>query len=95
MSEENIMRKCKAFGELSAKSAIRKVEACSTVDAVPVIRCKDCKYWMPHTQLGFDEVRAVYHDYCAMHCPDDDFYAYRKRADDYCSWAERKEENEQ
>ncbi len=30
------MKKCKAYGELSAKSAIRKVETWQTVDAIPV-----------------------------------------------------------
>lgn len=30
------MKKCKAYGELSAKSAIRKVETWQTVDAEPV-----------------------------------------------------------
>lgn len=32
-----------SFGELSAKGAIRCVTEQPTVDAVPVVRCKDCK----------------------------------------------------
>ena len=45
------MRKCKEFGELSAKSAIRKVEACPTVDAVPVRH----GHWINHYDDLFPE----------------------------------------
>lgn len=55
-----------------------------------LIRCKDCKYWMPHTQFGYDEDSDEYHNYCKRHLPDDTFYAFMKEADDFCSWAERK-----
>lgn len=58
----------------------------------PLIRCRDCKYWMPHTQFGYDADYDEYHNYCKRHLPDDDFYAFIKEADDFCSWAERKEE---
>ena len=39
----NLM-KMKDFGELTAKKAIRAVENAPTIDAEPVIRCRDCKY---------------------------------------------------
>lgn len=63
-----------------------------TIDAVPVIRCKDCKYWLPHAQFGFDEDNNEYHNYCERLVPDDDFYAFTREADEFCSRAERKEE---
>lgn len=62
-----------------------------TVDAVPVIRCKDCKYWLPHSQFGFDEDNDEYYDYCELLVPDDDYYAITRQADDFCSRAERKD----
>lgn len=71
---------------------IRFLLALPTVDAEPVIRCKDCKHWLPHTQFGYDADNEKYHNYCERHLPDDDFYAFIKEAEDYCSWAERKEE---
>lgn len=46
-----------------------------TVDAVPVVRCKDCKWWNT-TQL--DECVA----YNAL---------WVANPDDYCSWGERRE----
>lgn len=55
-----------------------------------LIRCKDCKHWLPHTQFGYDADYEEYHNYCNRHLPDDDFYAFIKEAEDYCSWAERK-----
>lgn len=50
----------------------------STVDAVPVIRCCDCKHF------EYFEDQFVQMTHCDMHdrCPD---------FTDYCSWAERKE----
>ena len=67
------------FGELSAKKAIRRVQAQPTVDAVPVIRCCDCIYF------EYLENQFVQMTHCDVHdrCPD---YT------DYCSWAVRKEE---
>lgn len=56
-----------------------------------LIRCKDCKYWLPHSQFGFDKDNDEYYDYCELLVPDDDYYAVTRQADDYCSWAERKE----
>lgn len=50
-----------------------------TVDAVPVIRCKDCFYYQTGN-YGMGEWRwcMVHHDYT--------------KDDNYCSWAERREE---
>lgn len=57
-----------------------------------VIRCKDCKYWLPHRQFGFDGDNEEYHDYCERLVPEDDYYAFTRNADDFCSRAKRKEE---
>lgn len=55
-----------------------------------LIRCKDCKYWLPHSQFGFDEDNEEYHDYCERLVPEDDYYAFTRNADDFCSRAERR-----
>ena len=68
------------------------VKESPVMDAVEVIRCKDCKYWLPHSQFGFDEDNEEYYDYCELLVPDDDYYAITRKADDFCSRAERKEE---
>lgn len=51
-----------------------------TVDAVPVIRCKECKYY-----------RYVLGDIDGL-CGRAEWYRRYQREDDYCSRAERKEE---
>jgi hypothetical protein len=57
-----------------------------------LIRCKDCKHWLPHEQFGFDYDNGEYHNYCALLVPeDDDYYAFTREADEFCSRAERKE----
>lgn len=48
-----------------------------TVDAVPVVRCKDCKYYKP------DEYE------CGCDCPAGLPYV---KADDFCSYGERNED---
>ena len=57
-----------------------------------IVRCKDCTHWFPHTQCGFDEDNDEYHDYCGLLIPEDDYYAYTRKPDDYCSFGERREE---
>lgn len=52
-----------------------------TVDAVPVIRCKDCKFSSPNMVYGCRLERYSVHD-----------KEERLYSDDYCSMAERKEE---
>ena len=73
-------------------TALDAVTEAPTVDAEPVIRCKDCKHWLPHAQFGFDEANNEYHNYCELLVPeDDDYYAFTREADEFCSRAERKE----
>lgn len=50
----------------------KDIDKAPTVDAIPVIRCKDCIYWRGNGK------------YCE--------YDMSGLEDDYCSWAERKEE---
>ena len=73
------------------------VGVCETIidapaaDVVPVIRCRDCKHWLPHRQFGWDDEFDRYDDYCGLLVPEDDYYAVSRNADDFCSYAERRE----
>lgn len=58
-----------------------------------IIHCRDCKHWLPHYQLGFDEDNNEYHDYCKKLIPEDEYYAFYRNADDFCSRAERKNDD--
>lgn len=55
-----------------------KLKTMPTVDAVPVIRCKECKWF---GKIG-----------CAVNIVDE---SDKPKENDYCSWAERKANNEQ
>lgn len=60
--------------------AKRQVKNSRTVDAVSVVRCKDCKYWR---ESGKDMM-------CEAVC-DDPYEAWFSGANDYCSLGERKD----
>ena len=55
----------------------------TTVDAVPVVRCKDCKHWHKDT---------VFCDYMSHGGASERVNWY---ADDFCSYGERKDGNDE
>ena len=65
--------------ECAHDCAISCVAACPTIDAVPVVRCKDCKW---RTQM-------IPNDYGSKWCGVSGMYP--KSEDDFCSYGERKE----
>ena len=63
--------------KLYSENDIREmIDMTPTIDAVPVIRCKDCKHY-----YALNEVRG--------NCSEYNFI--EKISLDYCSWAERKD----
>jgi hypothetical protein len=61
--------------------------------AVPkIVRCEECKHWQPHSQHGYDYDDDAFYDYCGLLVPDDDYYAVRRGAWDFCSYGERSED---
>ena len=54
-----------------------------TVDAVEVVRCKDCKHYKPQKKSAHWENRA---NYCNR------IVTIKVQPDDFCSYGERKEE---
>lgn len=73
---ENVHSKDMSFA-MAVIGAINDVKKAPTVDAVPLIRCKDCKHY-----YALNEVRG--------NCSEYNFI--EKISLDYCSWAERKKE---
>ena len=55
-----------------------------------IVRCKECGHWQPHPQHGYDYDDDVFHDYCGLLVPDDDYYAVRRDASDFCSYGARR-----
>ena len=57
------------------------------IDFAPVVRCKDCKYF-DHSDFGKGE------EYWCKHFVSTDDYAHCHKVieDDFCSWAERRED---
>mgnify|MGYP004651717861 CR=1 FL=1 len=67
-------------GEVSFDGEYDLIDKCPAVDAVPVVRCKDCK----HYELGV----------CLKIYTDGNVHAEAwqvRRPDDFCSYGERKE----
>lgn len=69
----------------SLDDMIDTLENAPTVDAEPVIRCKDCKYF-DHSDFGKGE------EYWCKHFVSTDDYTrcHKVVEDDFCAWGERK-----
>lgn len=85
--------RCELFNRLANVQTL--ADAYAVIQGMPasqqeIIRCKECAHWLPHCQLGFDIDNEEYHDYCGKLIPDDEYYAFYRNADDYCSRAERR-----
>lgn len=82
--EENHSRVCKLVGKV-----IDYIDAMPTVDAVPVVRCKDCKYSdakrLNRVEKCFRK-NVIFCRNCEM-CGDE---TLAMLPDDYCSCGERK-----
>lgn len=55
----------------------KAINSVSAAEVAPVVRCKDCKHWHPDDDEG--------------HCDNPDGLDNYARADDFCSYGERKE----
>ena len=61
------------------------IDDATTVDAVPVVRCRDCKHWKPTgSKAGNSFSDMEYIGGC-------EFTNYCRRESDFCSYGERKE----
>lgn len=63
------------------------IDNAPTVDAVPVVRCRDCKNWLPG---GYKSIADPQNPQCGGRC----WYSNISRFEnDFCSYGERKEAN--
>ena len=73
-------------------SAIKIIENAPTIDAVPVVRCRDCKYWgdesgkLPRSD-GVLFARCKVHNYLL----DGRHTGWCPTENDFCSYGERKD----
>ena len=65
------------------QSILEAIDIAPTVDAVEVVRCKDCKHYMPQKKSAHWENRANYCNRVAM---------IKTQPYDFCSYGERKNE---
>ena len=56
---------------------VRFLKKQPTVDAVPVVRCRECKWWQEDDDIG--------------HCDNPDGLDNYAKPEDFCSYVERKE----
>ena len=64
---------------------IELIEKAPTIDAVPVVRCRECKHWKPSgSKAGNSFSDMEYIGGC-------EFTKYCRRESDFCSYGDRKE----
>ena len=59
------------------ENCLAEIEATQTVDAVEVVRCRECKWWQEDDDVG--------------HCDNPDGLDNYAKPEDFCSYGERKE----
>jgi hypothetical protein len=68
---------CATCGEHhTAEDVIMMIKTAPTVDAVPVVRCWECKWWQEDDDIG--------------HCDNPDGLDNYAKPDDFCSYGKRK-----
>ena len=79
---------CATFGEHhTAEDVIMMIKTAPTVDAVPVVRCRECKHWKPSgSKAGNSFSDMEYIGGC-------EFANYCRRESDFCSYGERREDS--
>ena len=82
---------------LSAAEIAIEVEHAPTIDAVPVVRCKDCKNRpMKRNPIGNDYGFNLYSPTDDEICPcivGDNWYSWMPQDNFYCAYGERKDSN--
>ena len=67
------------------EDCLTEIDAAPTVDAVPVVRCRECQHWKPTgSKAGNTFSDMEYIGGC-------EFTKYCRRESDFCSYGERKE----
>jgi hypothetical protein len=74
-----------------ARKVVDRIEAAPTVDAVEVVRCCECKHYR---ESEHPEMAGIRFCYRLMHPTEDRKIGYNFADDDFCSYGERRE-NEQ
>lgn len=75
------------YGSLggAVSGVMRHIEAAQTIDAIPVVRCRECEHWEPTgSKAGNSFSDMEYIGGC-------EFTNYCRRESDFCSYGERKE----
>ena len=85
--DADALMECKFKNEIGYNAFCNLVKRQETIDAVPVVRCKDCKFYVEHSLFG------VTQGWCERLCDEfDRSMARGTNDDDFCSHGEKKEE---
>lgn len=81
---------CATCGEHhTAEDVIMMIKTAPTVDAVPVVRCRECKHFRHYGKTSlFINGKNIKAGWCQRRISYDE--EYRMTADDFCSYGERK-----
>jgi hypothetical protein len=64
------------------------IEDAPTVDAVPVVRCKDCKYYMPMATIEISETDSL--PYVTNHFAECKSLNCVVNSENFCCWGDRR-----
>ena len=88
---EEICKDCNAIKdglcEYDICASVQWVSEAPTIDAVPVVRCKDCKHYKNHGRTSIGNIKCGWCYRSLRHNEE-----HRMLPDDFCSYGERREE---
>ena len=71
---------------------LKKIDNAPTIDAVEVVRCKDCEYY--HSDIGWCDKLSYFQTQDGEPCSPAESLDWKVFGDnDYCSYGKRREEN--
>ena len=79
-----LIGKLRKWGVPSDAWVIDEIKQAQTIDAVPTIRCKDCRYWEQSGKFPRGQ-------HCTRFIAAD--YVWHSLAEDFCSLAERRKDD--
>lgn len=89
---KKLFARVKWVNKADGEAAVYLVESAPSVDAVEVVRCKDCELWNEWDRAGHESLNNL--SCSCAYFSGEDGYTVCTAPNDFCSYGERREDHE-